>query len=325
MPVNGGDNNEGGNNPNNPPPPNPPDEVDYDLAETPDAARALEASGRIALQINLEDISFWFSNLESEMLLAGVGSQWLKLSVLRKNLPVKQREDVKSLLRLKKSEAGRTPYYDTKMQLIRIYEVKAKDRFKKALSRVLTGLPSQLGNQLIEDVCKNGVKLRGCCCADVVHALWTNQLPVAVNNHISNMDFTFESYLQVFDAADKVFLSSRTLPAVAAVAAPHPGYSIAADEQSPLNTAFQAAAISAPPKKNNRPWKNKNKNQQNSQDSAQNEGQGQNKNQKPRKGPRHSSNPPHSCCDNHFVHGDQAYFCQAPFKCPWKNKLIERP
>ena len=41
MPNNGGGgNNEGGANPNNPPPPNPPNEVDYDLAETQDAARA---------------------------------------------------------------------------------------------------------------------------------------------------------------------------------------------------------------------------------------------------------------------------------------------
>ena len=80
-------------------------EIDFDLRDDNDSPRAVESSGRIQLAINLEDITFWFSELESEMLLAGVGSQWLKLSVLRKNLPIKQREDVKSLLRLKKTEA----------------------------------------------------------------------------------------------------------------------------------------------------------------------------------------------------------------------------
>ena len=107
-PPGGDPNGHAGNNRGQPNPPQN-DEADYDLMDAVDGPRALESSGRITLQINLEDITFWFSELESEMLLAGVGSQWLKLSVLRKNLPVKQREDVKSLLRLKKSEAGLTP------------------------------------------------------------------------------------------------------------------------------------------------------------------------------------------------------------------------
>ena len=122
-------------------------EVDFDLQDGIDAPRALEASGKISIEINLEDINFWFGEIESEMLLAGVQSQWLKFSVLRKNLPVKQREDVKSLLRLKKSEAGPTPYFDVKIALIKIYALRPKDSYKKALGRVLTGLPSQQGNK----------------------------------------------------------------------------------------------------------------------------------------------------------------------------------
>ena len=104
-------------------------------------------------------------------MLAGVGSQWLKLSVLRKNLPIKQREDVKSMLRLKKSEAGSSPYYDVKLALIKLYKLKPKDSYKKALGRVLVGLPSQLRKQIVDDVCDRPIKLRGCCCAKAVQAL----------------------------------------------------------------------------------------------------------------------------------------------------------
>ena len=209
----------------------------------------MEASGRIAIQINLEDISFWFSEIESEMLLANVQSQWLKLSVLRKNLPVKQREDVKSLLRLKKSEAGPTPYFDVKTALLKIYELKPKDSYKKALGRVLVGLPSQLGKQIVDDICDKPIKLQGCCCAKAAHALWSLQLPVNINQHVSNMQFNVNTYQSVFDAADQVFLSAKSLPSATVAAATAsqtpPGFSMTASANDPLNTAFgsQVAAV----------------------------------------------------------------------------------
>ena len=299
------------------------------MLDTPDGARAIE--NRITLQINLEGISFWFSELESEMLLAGVGSQWLKLSVLRKNLPVKQREDVKSLLRLKKSEAGPLPYYNVKTTLLKLYELQPKDTFKKALGRVLSGLPSQLGKQIVDDICDRPIKLQNCCCHKAAHALWTNQLPININQHISNMPFNSQTYLDVFDAADKAYLSSKPSTTVAAIAAsPNPGFSIAAGDNSPLNTAFtEVAAVTKNNKNKNsnsgRPPKNNNKNQNSNPPASQQNNQGQKGQQQGRKGPRHSSNPPHSCCNNHFRHGDSAWFCQAPLTCPWKDKVSERP
>ena len=305
-------------------------EVDYDLQDTADSARAVESSGRVILQINLEDITFWFSELESEMLLAGVGSQWLKLSVLRKNLPIKQREDVKSLLKLKKSEAGLTPYYDVKISLIKLYELKPKDTFKKALGRVLIGLPSQLGKQIVDDICDRPIKLRGCCCAKAANALWTAQLPVNINEHVSNMDFNDRTYLDVFDAADKVYLSSKTITSVAAiVAGRHPGLSIAEGEDSPLNTAMTEVAALTKKKNKNNKNQNQNQNGQNKNDQKSKPQKGQQseqgQSQKGHKGPRHSSNPPHTCCDVHFVHGDGAWFCGNPTKCPWKDRVVERP
>ena len=182
----------------------------------------------------------------------------------------------------------------------------------------MVGLPSQLGKQLVDDICTKHPKLRGCCCAKAVHALFTNQIPVNINQHISNMDFNADTYLQVFEAADRVYLSSKTVTSVAALSSgPHPGLSIAEDENSPLNTAI--AAVSSKPKKPKKPKKNKN------QSSPAQPAQQNNQGQKGRKGPRHSSNPPHSCCDVHFVHGDQSWFCGKPLSCPWKDRVVERP
>ena len=156
-------------------------------------------------------------------------------------------------------------------------------------------------------------------------------MPININQHISNLEFNHETYQSVFDAADKVFLSSKSLPAIAALSRnappppkqPHPGQSIVAGENSALNTGFRetqppeatVAAVSKPqkPKKD----KNKENKPQNNQNS--------NRNQKPRRGPRHSSNPPHNSCNNHFTHGDQSWFCSAPLTCPWKDKVVERP
>ena len=194
-----------------------------------------------------------------------------------------------------------------------MYGLKPKDTYKKALGRVLVGLPSQLGKQLVDDVCDRPIKLRGCCCHKAVNALWSNQLPVNICQHISNYDFNSDTYLDVFEAADKVYLSSRNVTSVAALtsAAAAPGFSINASENNPLNTAFsekqQVSAVSKPPKKPKKEKKNKNQGQQG------------------RKGPRHSSNPPHTCCDNHFVHGAESWFCQKPLSCPWKDKVVEKP
>ena len=99
------------------------------------------------------------------MVMASVGSQWLKKTVLQRNLPIKQKEDVKSMLTLQKAEAGEKIYLMIKNELVRIYAPKPQDSYRKALSRTMTGLPSQLGAQIVEDVCKKPSKLEGCCCA----------------------------------------------------------------------------------------------------------------------------------------------------------------
>ena len=80
----------------------------------------------------------------------------------------------------------------------------------------MVGLPSQLGYQIVDDVCKKPSKLDGCCCAAAALAIWSDKLPVNIRAHISNMEFTKDSYKTVFEAADKVYLSTKQVNVAAA-------------------------------------------------------------------------------------------------------------
>ena len=143
------------------PPAVPP--VDFDVEDKDDGAKAQDNARLIRVEFEPNDIIFWFSQLEDEMLLGSVNSQWLKKSVLQRNLPNKQKEDVKALLVIPKSQAGNNIYKRIKNEIIRIYAPKEQDSYQKALQRTMVGLPSQLGQQIINDICKKNPKLQGCC------------------------------------------------------------------------------------------------------------------------------------------------------------------
>ena len=134
--------------------PDPPAVVNFDVEDGADGATATTEARQIKLEFNIHDIRFWFAQLEDEMVMSSVKSQWLKKTVLQRNLPIKQKEDVKAYLVLQKEQAGRHIYLDIKTELLRLYAPKPQESYKKALTRTMVGLPSQLGYQLINDVCK---------------------------------------------------------------------------------------------------------------------------------------------------------------------------
>ena len=299
--------------------------VEFDVENGVDGDKSNEQARQIKVEFEPNDIKFWFCQLEAEMLMASVKSQWLKKTILQRNLPNKQKEDVKSYLVLTKAEAGDTVYKDIKDELLRLYGPKPADAYCKALSRSMVGLPSQLGAQIIEDICRKPKKLEGCCCAGAAFALWSLQIPVNIRAHVSNMDFTSATYKDVFQTADKVYLSSKQVSVAAMSRAPAPSASASAavgslDETLP---AFQAhnqevAAIGqgkSQKNRNNRNNKNKGQNGQSSQESGQS---------KPKK---HSSVPDKladQMCNRHYRHGASAWFCVAPLTCPWASKVAPR-
>ena len=308
----------------------------FDAEDKVDGDKAADLARSIKIEFAVSDVKFWFVQLEDKMTMATVNSQWLKKTVLQRNLPTKQKEDVKELLSVQRVNAGRHIYLDIKTELLRIYAQKPQDAYRKALTRVMVGLPSQLGYQIVGDVCKKPTKLSGCCCASAVLALWSDKLPVGIRAHISNREFTKDTYKEVFEAADKVFLSSKQV-SVSAIA----GSAAVGQDLDETQSAFdlhnqpqQVAAVGGgkprKPQRGNRGGgggggQNKPQGQQGQQKGQnQNQGQGGQSQNRPR-GPRHASNPPESCCSRHYRHGADAWFCLAPLTCPWVNKCSARP
>ena len=309
----------------------PPVVVDFELENLEDGAEAQSQARHIKIEFEPNDVKFWFSQLEAEMLMATVKSQWLKKTILQRNLPNKQREDVKAYLILTQAEAGDTIYKDIKDELIRLYSPKPQDSYLKALSREMTGLPSQLGTQIIDDICKKTKKLEGCCCAAAALAIWSMKLPVGIRAHISDKPFTRETYKEVFQTADKVFQSSKQINVAAT----------ALDETLPAfttqNQPSEVAAVSRGQRggrggrnrggrgyRGNRGGNRGGASGTSTGGNSGNSGNSNNSNQSRHKGKRHSSSPPEACCERHYVHGDQAFYCLEPTTCPWVDKCIPR-
>jgi len=133
--------------------------VDFEDENARDGDKAIEYSRSLKIDLDPGEIEFWFTQIENEMFTCGIKSQWMKRCVLVKNLPAKLQSDVKSLLVLKQSAAPVDIYKKVKAELLRIHAPKEEETYKKALTRVLVGLPSQLGQVLISDICTKPVKL----------------------------------------------------------------------------------------------------------------------------------------------------------------------
>ena len=129
------------------------------------------------------------------------------------------------------------------------------------------------------------------------------------------MTFTKDTYKNVFEAADQVFLSSKQVTVAAMSSTGN------LDETLPAFTQQNQPQVAAVRGANR--GQNRGNRGQRGQRGGRGRGQGQQAAATPRsRGPRHSSMPPESCCDRHFVHGDQAFYCLKPLSCPWVNKVV---
>ena len=100
--------------------------------------------------------------------------------------------------------------------IFRIFSPPRNADFERAMTRVLTGKPSQLARVLIEDLCSH--ELEGCCCTKFIYGLWHRQLPDSVRQAISDEDFSAANLDNICKIADSNFMSTRT-PGSASVAA----------------------------------------------------------------------------------------------------------
>ena len=109
------------------------------------------------------DVPYWLQQLEMQLELSGVKSQWLKRLIAQKQFPQEIQKELKWILSKNKEQAGNTAYYDLKVELLKKYGPKKGSAYKQARQLVLIGKPSHLAKQLIDLLCKRQPPLQGCC------------------------------------------------------------------------------------------------------------------------------------------------------------------
>jgi len=192
----------------------------YDKSTGEDAEDVYKKLSSLTLKFCKNDPKFWFSNFERQIKHFGVKNQTTKLEALINLLTQEATDEVKDFIRLDEDERGATPYFDLKTELLKLYGPRPEDCFAKAISRVLVGKPSALGKQIINDFCICAKPLASPCCANIAFGIWSKNLPTYVRSHISEKVFNKDTYKEVFEMADKCWLTHRQeSPAVAAIKA----------------------------------------------------------------------------------------------------------
>ena len=102
--------------------------ADFDKENGTDGDKALEKMGNLVCPFSLEDLDFWFSELEGQLEMIEVKSLWSKRMALQRLLPMEVKEEVKTLLRLSKTQAGNDIYFRIKEELMDLFGKKTRRR-----------------------------------------------------------------------------------------------------------------------------------------------------------------------------------------------------
>ena len=322
--------------------------VNYDEQDGNDTAGAMETACRnlTRFEFDINDLDFSFNQVEIKMQAAGVKKNFTKMQILSTILPKQIIEEVKSLLRKKEDDfPDKDGYLKLKKQIIRIFGPPANANFERAMSRVMTGKPSQLGNKIIEDMCEH--EMDGCCCYKWVYGLWMRALPSFVKHGIASYGFDSDNYLDIFQRADDIFTSDK--PANYKVTTQIAAMQMTAPQQpqqtnNPLDEGFhqdfgmnQDASVIAGLQARGRGQIRV----VGSRGRGQRGGRGQPRGQRGNRGgrgqggqstsghprhntPRHEDQPPIQACWRHWTYGKSAHFCQEPGTCPWKDTWLPK-
>ena len=182
----------------------------FDKANDTDDKGAMDGLKSVQCPFAKDDIEFWFSELEMQLTCCGIKSQWMKKIALQRFLPIEIKQEVKELLTLNEDEAGEEIYYRIKSELLDLFGKKPEDAYTRAKNRVMTGMPSQLGKAIMNDICDKANKLDGCCCSKTVWGMYRETLPVVVRNHVAQLSFNKDTYKQIFTISDQVHSSNQS-------------------------------------------------------------------------------------------------------------------
>ena len=277
-----------------------------------------------------DDLTFFFQQLEIKMKSNGVKKNFTKLEVLTTVLPVHVINGIKPILRKQEDEfPANDAYLQAKKEVMRLFGPSEESHFQKAMSRVLSGKPSQLANDLINDMCEH--ELDGCCCRRWIFGLWHRQLPSAVKQAVAHKTFTKDTLKEVLELADKVYESTRPPPTIAAVQQQAHEEAFHQDWQSYGQAEAEAPEVAALGRGRGR---GRGRGGRGGQGGGQGRGAGaQNApstrifytKDNPRwTTPRHADLPPFHACKAHWTWGKSCFKCQEPSKCPWKKFITPK-
>ena len=313
--------------------------VNYDQQNEDDDANAISNARDVRLPFNKNDVKLWFSLIESKMQFAGLKKQWSKRQILIQLIPPEFHSDFKHYLIQQETDAGDTAYFDLKNAIIKQLGPKKADGYDRAVSRVMTGTPSQLGRLIINDICPATRPLVGCHCADTVLGIWRRSLPSAVKSAIADMDFTATTYTAIFDRADNVW-SSNASPSVSAVSVQPGAYQVAsigvasASVQQPLDETLPGISYPVPEVaamsrgRGGRGRGSRGRGGRGGRGGGAQATQPQAGQAGPRhRGTKHPDLPAGEWkgCQMHHRWGRGAFFCSEPATCPWKNIYTQKP
>ena len=319
-----------------------------------DKALATALSYLQKFEFKPSDINFYFNQIEIKMTLAGVKKQYTKLQVLATIIPASVQDEVKSLLSKKETDfPNNNSYKLLKTQILKIFGPNEDAAYEKAISRTLTGAPSQLARQILNDLCEH--ELEGCCCAKIISGIWKKQLPSAVLQGIAHLKLTKDTFDAVTITADKIYASTKpsgvTVAAVSVAGAPPTSVPSGLSVTEAMNQAFLASGPPTEPitaesivaavqrlrggnrggGRGNRGGRGQRGGRGNGRGSGRggqsgnSSGGGGNNSQSRWPGvQRHPDQPPFSCCKKHFRYGKSAHWCEEPATCPWKDYFTPR-
>ena len=111
--------------------------TEFDAENGTDNDKAMDKLGSVKVPFTKEDIEYWFVELEGQLEVIGVKSQWLKRIALQQFLPPDIRVEIKSLLMVTKANSGDDIYKRMKTELIDLFGQKPEDAYMRAKNRVL--------------------------------------------------------------------------------------------------------------------------------------------------------------------------------------------
>ena len=283
---------------------------------------------QIKLDFDRKDVKAWLTRFEIRLDFAGVKSQWLKRLCLENILPQDIANSCKDYFCLPKASAGADIYKLCKLRILEKYGPKPEEDYKKAISIVLTGLPSEAAKDIRDLICEKTKPLESCCCAKAVGAIWRDLLPPTVKAAVAGMDLKTD-FANTVKKADQVYNAVKVAQPVALVAPSKPPKASASAAAASLDTSADAPALDqvanlaeqiAAFNKNFNKHKKQQRGGGRGAQGTRGGGRGQAGAPQSRgRGKPHPDGPPDDACLNHWRHGRSAYYCLEPSKCSWSH------